>query len=104
MKQPLARSAKLRKFGSVTRTGPVAKYLNRGREAVSRQKRERVQHRWEEGLYTIGFLLGVRIGNDARTFHTAHLASVMFFQRDLVGDQTTMCTGAGRAHWEGLWG
>ena len=52
----------------------------------------------EEGLRSLGFQLEVRIGNDAPTFNTAHLAGLVFLFRDAVGDQATMCTGARRAH------
>jgi hypothetical protein len=40
MKEKTALSRRLRNFGSVTRKGPVAKYLSKGREAVSREKHE----------------------------------------------------------------
>ena len=57
-----------------------------------------------ERLRSIGFLLEVRIGNEVSTFNTAYFTSVVFFLRDAVCDHTTMCTGVGRAQWEGLWG
>ena len=71
----------------MTSQGTVAKYLSEG-----------------SGLRSLGFPLKVRIGNDAPTFNTAHLAGLVFLLRDAIGDQATVCTGAGRAHWEGLWG
>ena len=71
----------------MTSQGTVAKYLSEG-----------------SGLRSHGFPLKVRIGNDAPTFNTAHLAGLVFLLRDAIGDQATVCTGAGRAHWEGLWG
>jgi hypothetical protein len=103
MREHAAQSGRLRNFGSVTHKGAVAKYLSEGREAVSCEKHERVQKRWEEGLCSVGFSLEVRIRNESPTFNTAHLAGVVFFSRDVVGDQTTMSTGTGWAHWEGLW-
>ena len=78
----------------MTSRGTVAKYLSSPRESEGD----------EEGLRFLGFPLEVRIGNDAPTFNTAHLAGLVFLLRDAIGDQTTVCTGAGRAHWEGLWG
>jgi hypothetical protein len=56
------------------------------------------------GLCSLGFPLEVGIGNNARTFNTAHLAGLVFLLRDAIGDQATVCTGAGRAHWERLRG
>ncbi len=47
-----------------------------------------------ERLRSLGFPLEVRIGNDAPTFNTAHLAGLVFLLRDAIGDQTTVCTGA----------
>jgi hypothetical protein len=55
-------------------------------------------------LRSLGFPLEVWIENDAPTFNTAHLAGLVFLLRDGVGDQATMCTVAGLAHREGLWG
>ena len=63
--------------------GTVAKYLSEGRGR----------------LRFLGFPLEVRIVNDAPTFNTAHLTGHVFRFRDAVGDQATVCTGAGRAHW-----
>ncbi len=97
MREHAARSGRLRNFGSVTRKGTVAKYLNDGRVTVSREKRERVQNRWEEGLRSVKFSLEVRIGNDVPTFNTAHLTGVVFFFRDAVGGHAMVCTNAGRA-------
>jgi len=71
----------------VTSQGTVAKYLSEG-----------------SGLRSLGFPLEVRIGNDAPTFNTAHLAGLVFLLRDAIGDHTSMCTGERRAHWEDLWG
>jgi hypothetical protein len=50
------------------------------------------------GLRSLAFPLEVRIGNDASTFNTAHLAGLVFLLRDGVGDQARVCTGEGRAH------
>lgn len=75
--------------------GTAAKYLSEGRVTVSCEKSERVQNRWEEGLRSVGFPLEGRIGDDVPTFNTAHFTGVVFFFRDTVGDQTTMCTGTG---------
>ena len=72
----------------MTSRGTVAKFLSEGRG----------------GLRSLGFPLEVRIGNDAPTFNTTHHTGLVFPLRDGVGDQATMCTGAGRARWEGLWG
>ena len=104
MREHAARSGRLRNFGSVTRKGTVAKYLSEGRVTVSREKRERVQNPMGGGRRSVKFSLEVRIGNDAPTFNTAHLTGVVFLFRDAVGDHAMVCTGAGRAHWEGLWG
>ena len=45
-----------------------------------------------------GVPLEVRIGNDAPTFNTAHLADSVFLFRDAIGDHALVCTDAGRAH------
>lgn len=82
----------------------VAKYLNEGSEIVSCERSMKVTKIDGKGLRSLGFLLEVRIGNDAPTFNTVHLAGLVFLLRDAVGDQTTVCTGGGRAHWESLWG
>ena len=55
-------------------------------------------------LRSHGFPLEVGIENDAPTFNTAHLAGLVFLLRDAIGDQTSMCTGAGWAHRERLRG
>jgi hypothetical protein len=59
---------------------------------------------WEQNalLQLHGFPLEMRIGNDALTFHTAHLAGDVFLFRDAVADHAPVCTDAGRAHWESL--
>jgi len=83
----------------VTSRGTVAKYLSEGRDTVSRERSLRVTTLiGGGGLRSLGFPLKVRIGNDAPTFNTAHLAGLVFLLRDAVGDQATMCTSAGRAH------
>ena len=85
--------------------GTVAKYLSDGRDTVSRERSLRGSNiDGRRGLRSLGFPLEVRIGNDAPTFNTAHLAGLVFLLRDAIGDQTSMRTGAGRAHWERLWG
>ena len=55
------------------------------------------------GLRSLGFPVEMGIGNDTPTFNTVHLTGLVFFLRDAIGDQTSMCTGAGRAQWERLW-
>jgi len=40
----------------------------------------------------------VGVENDAPTFYTANFAGVVFLLRDAVGDEATMCTGAGGTH------
>ena len=77
----------------------VAKYPSEDRDTVSRERSLRGRNCWEKGLCSLGFPLEVRIGNDAPTFNTAHLAGLVFLLRDAIGDQATVCTGAGRAHW-----
>ena len=44
----------------------------------------------------------MRIGNDASTLNTVHLAGLVFFLRDAIGDQAAVSTGSGRAQWESL--
>ena len=83
----------------MTSQGTVAKYLSEGRDTVSRERSLRVTTLMRGGLRSLGFPLKVGIGNDAPTFHAAHLAGLVFLLRDAVGDQTSMCTGAGRTHW-----
>ena len=61
-------------------------------------------NRWEEGLRFLGFPLEVRIGNDAATLNTVHLACLVFLLRDAIGDQAAMFTGSGWAHWESVLG
>ena len=61
-------------------------------------------NRRQEGFRFVGFPLAGRIGNDVPAFNTAYFTGGVLFFRDVVGDQTTMCTGVGRAQWEGLWG
>lgn len=84
--------------------GTVAKYLSEGRGTVSRERSLRVATLIGGGLRFLGFPLEVWIGNDAPTFNTAHPAGLAILLRDAVGDQTSMCTSTGRAHWERLWG
>lgn len=50
------------------------------------------------GLRSLAFPLEVRIGNDAPTFNTTHLAGFVFLVCEAIGDQAAVCTGAGRAH------
>jgi hypothetical protein len=57
-----------------------------------------------EGLRSLGCPLEVRIGNDASTFNTAHLAGLVFLLRDIMGDQAAVIASNGRALWECLWG
>jgi hypothetical protein len=89
----------------VTSHRTVAKYLNEDREIVSCARSQRGSHELMGGrLRSFGFPLEMRIGHDGPTFNTAHLAGPLLLLRDTVGDQTSMCTSAGRAHWERLWG
>ena len=104
MKEGAVPSGRLRSFGSVPSQGTVAKYLSEGRDTVSRERSLRVATLMGGGLRFLGFPLEVRIGDDGSTFNTVHLADLVFLLRDGVGDHATMCTGGGRAHWEGLWG
>ena len=80
----------------MTSQGTVAKYLSEGRDTVARERSLRGATLMRGGLRSLGFPLEVRIGHDAPTFHTAHLAGLVFLLRDAIGDQTSMCTGAGR--------
>ncbi len=57
-----------------------------------------------EGLGSFGFSLDVRIGNDAPTFHTVHLAGLVFLLRDGIGDQAAVRTGVRRVFRERRWG
>ena len=88
----------------MTSQGTVAKYLSEGRDTVSRERSLSDATLMGGGLRALGFPLEVGIGNDAPTLHTAHLAGFVFLLRDAIGDQTSMCTGARRTHWERLWG
>ena len=89
----------------MTSPGTVAKCLSEGWNTVSRERSLRVATLMGGGgLRSLGFPGEARIGNDAPTFDTAHLASLVFLLRDAIGDQATVCTGAGRAEWAGLWG
>ena len=51
----------------------------------------------EKGLCSLGVLLEVWIRNDASTFNTSDFAGFVFLFRDGVGNQATVCTGAGWA-------
>ena len=104
MKERAAPSGRLRSFGPVTSQGTVAKYLSEGRDTVSRERSLRVTTLMRGGLRSLGFPLKVGIGNDAPTFHAAHLAGLVFLLRDAIGDQATVGTGVRRAHWESLRG
>ena len=57
---------------------------------------------WGEGLGFVGFPPEVRLGNDANTLNTVHLAGLVFLFRDAIGDQAAVSTGRRRAQWEGL--
>ena len=98
MKERAVLRGSLRSFGPVTSQSTVAKYLSEGREAVSCESSRGTQHVWEERLSSLGFPLRVGVENDAPTFHTANFAGFVFFLRDAVGDEATMCTGAGGTH------
>ena len=88
----------------MTSRGTVAKYLSEERDTVSRESSLRdATLMGGGGLRSLGFPLKVGIGNDTPTFHTTHFAGLMFLLRDAIGDQTSVCTGAGRTHWERLW-
>ena len=52
---------------------------------------------WKEGLCILVFPLEVWIRNDASTFNTSDFAGFVFLFRDGVGNQATVCTGAGWA-------
>ena len=103
-KERAASFERLRSFGSVTNQRTVAKYLSEGRDTVARERGLRVTTLMGGRLRSHGFPLEVGIENDAPTFNTAHLVGLVFLLRDAIGDQTSMCTGAGQAHCEGLWG
>ena len=81
----------------MTSLGIVANHLSDGRVTVSRETSERVDKPMDEGLGSRGFPLEVWIGNDTPTFNTAHLAGVVFFFRDAVGDHAMVCAGARRS-------
>lgn len=46
----------------------------------------------------LGFAIEMRIGNDATTFNTAHIADPVLLFRDIIGDHALVCTDAARAH------
>jgi hypothetical protein len=99
MKERAALFGRLRNFGSVTSPESVAKHLS--------ERGYRVSSAEPDGRSTIRRSLGssvleVGIENDAPTFHTANFAGVVLLLRDAIGDQATVCTGAGWSHWEWL--
>src|SRR4051812_42214668 len=98
MKERAALFGRLRNFGSVTSPETVAKHLSEGYRFSSAEP---------DGRSTTGGSLGssvleVGIENNAPTFHTANFAGVVLLLRDAIGDQATVCAGAGWSHREWL--
>jgi hypothetical protein len=84
MEERAVRSGKLRNFGSVTSLGLSPNTSEKIGIPFLRERPGNQEYLMGEGLRSLGFLLEVRIGNDAPTFNTAHLAGSVFLFRDAV--------------------
>lgn len=74
----------------------VAKYLSTCRGTVS-CARGLMAVKTGERLRSLGFPLKVGVGNDAPTFNTTDLASLVFFLRNGIGNQAVVRTDVWRA-------